>query len=305
VEPSVEPPKLTSVEDTLSWVGESGAFLREAIIYRGQPKDWELLPSLLRLEEIALCYGGFHKLEKAVFERFKSFSHPYLDNNKPESELEWMALAQHHGCPTRLLDWTGNPLVALFFATERDDQYEADEAVVWCYRNFDWYDEEMDKAFGTRLKEYMSLYSRTQAYSPKHITPRIVAQTGCFTRHTADHQSWEIQSEDSATPHDLGVLHLEKEIGIFNEEYCATILAWLPPEYGPDGPPSASDILSVRAKLVPKTGSLSKAVIPANSKKDIRRQLDKLNINRASLFPGLDDISDYIKQTLKRSIEKD
>ena len=80
--------------------------MREAIIYRGQPKDWALLPSLLRLKEIAFHYDGFEALENAVFEIFKSFSHPYLDGNKPASESEWMALAQHHGCPTRLMDWT-------------------------------------------------------------------------------------------------------------------------------------------------------------------------------------------------------
>jgi hypothetical protein len=315
VNPSIQPRKLTSVEDTLSWVDESaggsGAFLSEAIIYRGQAKakDWPLLPSLLRFKEIASHYDDFEGLEVAVFKRFKSFSHPYLDSNKPASEFEWMALAQHHGCWTRLMDWTRNPLVALFFATERDDRYEADEAVVWCYRNFDWYDEESSyKKYHRSAIRYLSLQTRTKAYSPKHISPRIAAQAGCFTLHSADQVRWEIPKKGLAKPYPRPrVRHMEEEFAIYNEEHRDSILASLPPEDDLNGRPSFFDTLSVpeKLKLLPKTGSLRKAVIPPGRKQSIRRQLDKLNINRASLFPGLDGISDYIKQTLNRSIGKD
>jgi FRG domain len=317
VNPSIQPRKLTSVEDTLSWVDESadesvdksGAFLGEATIYRGQPKDWPLLPSLLRLKETAIHYRDFKGLEVAVFKIFKSYSHPYLDNNKPASESEWMALAQHHGCPTRLMDWTRNPLVALFFATERDDRYEADEAVVWCYRNFDWYDEESSyKKYHRSAIRYLSLQTRTKAYSPKHISPRIAAQAGCFTLHSADqHVRWEIPKKGLAKPCPLRVSHMEEEFAIYNEEHRDSILASLPPEDDLNGRPSFFDTLSVpqKLKLLPKTGSLRKAVIPLGRKQSIRRQLYKLNINRASLFPGLDGISDYIKQALNRSIGKD
>jgi FRG domain-containing protein len=301
VEPNIEPPELPSVEEALRWVGESGDFLSEPIIYRGQSQaSWSLLPSLLRKPKVASRYGGFEKLEEEVLKKFRSFSHPYLENNKPDSELEWMALAQHHGCPTRLLDWTGNPLVALFFATERDDQCKA---VVWCYRNFNWYNEESYKGLNDRIIWYLSLRTRIVAYLPKHISPRIVAQTGCFTRHSSYQPIFEIHSKEPEEPRDLGVMHMEEEIASFTEEYCANILAWLPPI----GPPNAFDAFSVSEKLkwIPRAGSLSKAVIPAERKKYIRRQLDKLNINRASLFPGLDGISDYINQTLDRSIEKD
>lgn len=304
MDPIDEIPTLESVDDTLSWVGKSGAF-RKLSIYRGHSRGiWQLRPSLLRKEKIASRYGGFDKLEREIFEIFKARSHPYLNSSKPDSELEWMALAQHHGCWTRLLDWTANPLVALFFATQKDEEDDKYEAVMWCCQDFDWYDESRLKALDSRPRLYLSLDTRAHAYSPKHITPRIVAQSGCFTVHSGHLGIWDLPSNEQEEPNgrDLGVMNMDEEIALFTEEHRDSMLARLPPK---PGPPTAYDALPIAKKIeqIPKFGSLSKAVIPGESKKHIRRQLEKLNVTRASLFPGLDGISDYIKQFLEQSIE--
>lgn len=96
-------------------------FLEEIFVYpeidffRGQSSvEYKLIPSIGRMfkdgkEKVLLQF------EKEIFEDFKrKFSH-YTDS-RPRNDVEFLYLAQHYGLPTRLLDWTYNPLIALYFA---------------------------------------------------------------------------------------------------------------------------------------------------------------------------------------------
>jgi hypothetical protein len=77
--------------------------------------DWPLATSLERLEVQNLA----PRAERSLLTSFKRRAHHYLsDLPGPDDSLEWLALMQHHGAPTRLLDWTRSPYVALFFALE-------------------------------------------------------------------------------------------------------------------------------------------------------------------------------------------
>src|SRR5579885_2073227 len=107
---------------------------RDTGVYRGAPHAYApILTSLDRL-------GGTHPphtkadLEEHVLRNYIRYSRPHVTRTTT-NDWEELFSAQHHGVPTRLLDWTYSPLVAAFFATRvNDDGVEQDRAV-W---RLDW-----------------------------------------------------------------------------------------------------------------------------------------------------------------------
>jgi hypothetical protein len=138
------------------------------VVYRGVGNaSYQLIPKVGRLPKYDAA------LEEDLLRLFRIHAAPYLATN-PINPWEWLAIAQHHGLPTRLLDWTRNPLVAAYFAVEKDCEESSDSAIYAFSAN-----DELDLE---TLPDPLKVTVEGVVF-PGHITPRIVAQSGLFTIH--------------------------------------------------------------------------------------------------------------------------
>ncbi|HVO91437.1 MAG TPA: FRG domain-containing protein [Terriglobales bacterium] len=142
------------------------------VLFRGQDQDWALLPKIARLNP----RDSLLKNEEDMVSAFKREAVTFL-SALPTNDWDWLSIAQHHGLPTRLLDWTKNPLAALWFAIRYPAKTPDSPAVVWIFK----------PAEQDIIKNVAAVSpfegKRTKVYVPRHVTPRIRAQVAAFTVH--------------------------------------------------------------------------------------------------------------------------
>lgn len=236
-----------------SWNADLRRF-RSPYAFRGASSVSHTLASTL--VRLAAGRADVRRLEQALLRNFRKYAHSEV--SRQDSLWDWLALGQHRGLPTRLLDWTYSPLVALHFATDDPGTFGHD-GMVWCI-NFveankrlparlrrildheasDTFTVDMLNTFGT-LREFDAL--RRQPFvvfmEPPAVDRRILNQLALFS----------LMSSPSAQIDD-----------------------WL--------------------KSHPRL--CRKVRIPAKLKWEIRDHLDQANVNERVLFPGLDGLSRWL-----------
>lgn len=168
-------------------------------VFRGQREDLPLVPSIGRAP-IAADFGaiparrrsawyadpptrGVRLLEAVLLDEFEKMA-PGHESNLPSDRWEMLAVAQHFGLPTRLLDWTTNPHVALWFVVQRPPPPEQRRpGILWIHvpGSDDFVTE------SERQRSPLDISRPTPdlpiVYLPRFVTPRIRAQSGVFTIH--------------------------------------------------------------------------------------------------------------------------
>lgn len=150
-------------------------------LFRGQADaSWSLLPKAGRLEYFLSKNGDL--------KRFKDWEHQAIAyGHNQENFLESLAIAQHHGLATRLLDWSRNPLVAAYFAACSEESVDGAIYVL----------EHLDMYFKKDFKfEFMEELEGVYCYFPRPISPRMLNQSGIFTIHCPSTHEIEVKKSN-------------------------------------------------------------------------------------------------------------
>ncbi len=231
--------------------------LGSSFIFRGQAeRKWDLASTLTRSAEGIKASIA----ETAAIEIFKSRARQYLNEaNTPGSTLEWLALMQHHGAPTRLLDWSKSPYVAAYFALEAPGQ-PADFATIWAV-NHEWLKLEFMDTAKKCITELSNLHSGDSIAADEFFNPAVLSNRVRGLLPIQPHQFNQRQGVQQ------GLFLCVGDVNSSLEDNVAVL-----------------DKCELRKHIF-------KLSIRKSMRKDALEDLFKMNVSSESLFPGIDGFS--------------
>jgi hypothetical protein len=228
---------------------------RSDFVYRGvADKSWGLETSLKRLG------GAYVEVERPLLRSLRKYAEP---GSIPADTL-WVRLsvAQHHGLPTRVLDWTVSPKVALHFATAEEEHYDKD-GVVWCI--------DVARARSLLPEILLEILRKEYAFLFSVEMLEVINSLPDFDALAAEHGSFVLFFEPPSL-----------DARIVNQGAIMSVM------------PGATLVLSEFLKDHPEI--FQRIIIPKELKWEVRDKLDQDNVTERMLFPGLDGLSRWLKR---------
>lgn len=229
---------------------------RTNLIFRGlSHAEYDLLPSLNRV-----CKNNLH-LEKPLLRNFKKYAS--LEILDKDNFWEIVSLAQHHGLPTRLLDWSFSPYIAAHFATE-NIEYNNRDCAIWCL-DYVAAKKYMPIIFQNKLKEEMAKGFSVEIL--RTIVDNFEELKGMEDNNEAFPIFFEPPSIDNRIINQYALFSVMSDPNIL-------ISTWLEkhPELG------------------------YKIIIPSGVRMEIRDKLDQINMTERLIYPGLDGLCKWLSR---------
>lgn len=198
--------EFNSVYDSLTYIYKLGT-LNSTYKFRGQSNfEWSLQPSIYRFENLNRSQTVF--FEEALLGHKPKLNIPHVLNTG--LDIEWLMLCQHYSIPTRLLDWTSDILVALFFACH--ENRDSDGAIFIC---------DQSEYPSIPAIEYNPIEIQDLAFiNTNVINPRMRAQSGCFMiwghsplnkDSSESYDLWQYQEKNNAKGYFIEKIIIPKE----------------------------------------------------------------------------------------------
>lgn len=243
---------------------DEGDHIRSPYVFRGMDvASWSLETSLQRLPKKPGT--NVHKIEDSLIRSFRKYANAGAFDQK--SEWYVLAVAQHNGLPTRVLDWTSSPLVAAHFACG-DERYKNDDGVIWCLHAGRLRDINERNNSGVESLKDISWVFDTRLLEKRFAD---LAALDSSRKRAPVMLLWEPPSLDSRIANQSGFLSLMNDPAESQHDFLSRESA-------------------VDADLVVRI------VIEAGAKPEIRDMLDQNGISERTIYPGLPGLCSWLKR---------